>query len=95
MYLQPAQDLFLFATDIRRIVQSCDPITQGVAFAQGRSYGLKVGALAGMAHRSKSHVRQMLMLLTLSQVDMTAIEGGAPYSPILAGLRQRHRVPGQ
>src|SRR6516165_1516159 len=93
MHFQPAHDLFLFAADLRRIVQSFDPITQGMAFAQGRSYGLRVSTLAGMAHCSESHVRRMLMLLTLSQVDMAAVEGGAPYTPILARLHQRHRNP--
>jgi hypothetical protein len=68
-------------------------VTQGMAFAQGRSYGLKISTLAGMAHRSESHVRRMLMLLTLSQLDMAAVAGGAPYTPILARLRQRHRNP--
>jgi hypothetical protein len=91
MYLQPAHDLFLFAVDLRRIVQSSNPITQGIAFAQGRTYGLKISTLAGMAHRSESHVRRMLILLTLARDEMTAIEEGAPYTPILERLRRRHR----
>src|SRR3974390_813027 len=93
MRLQPTPDLFLFAAGLRRIVQSSDPITQGMAFALGRSYGLKVSTLAGMSCRSESHVRRMLRLLTLARDDMTAVEEGAPYTPLLARLRQRHRNP--
>ena len=93
MNLQPPHDLFLFAADLRRIVQSFDPIKQGMAFAQGRSYGLRVSTLAGMARCSESHVRRMLMLLTLSPDDIVAVKEGAPYTPLLARLRRWHRNP--
>jgi hypothetical protein len=93
MRLQPVTDLFQFAADLRRIVEFDNPITQGKTFALGRTYGLRVSTMAGMANCSQSHVRRMLLLLRLSGDDATAIENGAPYTPFLARLHQRHRNP--
>ena len=62
-------DLFLYATRLRRIVESADPITQATTFALGRSYGLKVKTLAGMAKCSESTVRDRLRLLRPARPD--------------------------
>jgi len=60
-----APDLFLYAAELRRFVESADPVTQATAFALGRSYGLKVKTLAGMADCSESTVRRRLRLVSI------------------------------
>lgn len=65
-------DLFLYATQLRQIVESADPGTQATAFALGRSYGLKIRTLAGMAKCSDSTVRRRLRLLRDPRPDRMA-----------------------
>ena len=68
-------------------------MAQGKAFELGRTYGLRVRTMAGMANCSQSHVRRMLLLLRLSGDDAAAIENGAPYTPYLILLRSQSKNP--
>lgn len=65
-------DLFLYATELRRIFEFADPITQATAFALGRSYGLRVKTLAGMANCSQSTVGRRLRLFRAPRQDQMA-----------------------
>lgn len=65
-------DLFLYATQLRQIVESADATTQANAFALGRSYGMRVKTLAGMANCSQSTVRRRLRLLKAPRPDRKA-----------------------
>jgi len=56
-------DLFLFAIELRRIFESAEARTQAAAFALGRTYGLRIKTLAGMANCSEDTVRRRLRLL--------------------------------
>jgi hypothetical protein len=62
-------DLFLYATRLRRIIESADPTTQATALGIGRSYGLKIKTLAGMAQCSESTIRRRLRLLRPARPD--------------------------
>ncbi len=72
MPINPVPDLFVYATRLRRIVESADPTTQATALALGRSYGLKVKTLAGITKSSESTVRRRLRLLRLPRQDRMA-----------------------
>ncbi len=68
MNLQVPPDLYPFAVNLRQFCENENPINQGIMFEFGRRAGLRIETLAGMAHRSQSHVRQMLLLLKLPTV---------------------------
>ena len=65
-------DLFLFAPELRQTFESADSRTQAAALALGRSYGLRIKTLAGMAQCSENTVRLRLRLLRLPQPDRMA-----------------------
>lgn len=72
MTIDPVADLFLYAARLGQIVESADPRTQAAAFALGRSYGVKIKTLAGMAKCSESTVRRRLRLLEKPPPDRMA-----------------------
>lgn len=86
MYLSPPPDLFLFAQYLRQSIKEDNPINQAQAFALGRSYGLRVKTLAGMAECSESHVKRML-LLKLPTPYAIAVAEGASCSPLIRSLK--------
>jgi hypothetical protein len=75
MNFQVPPDLYVFAVNLRQVVENDTPIRQGLMFALGRRYGLTVKTLAGMAKCSQSHVRRMLRLLELPNEDFPAVQG--------------------
>jgi hypothetical protein len=93
MHLSPPADLFLFAQSLRQSVKHDNPIKRAQSFAVGRSYGLKIKTLAGMADCSETHVRRMLHLLELPTDDVIAISDGAPYTPLIRALRSGEPLP--
>jgi AraC-like DNA-binding protein len=72
MPINPVPDLFLYAARLRRIVESAEPRTQATALALGRSYGLKIKTLAGMAGCSESTVSRRLQLVGTHRQDRIA-----------------------
>ena len=93
MNLRVAPDLFQFAVDLRQVVEKENPIKQGIMFALGRSNGLRIKTLAGMAKCSESHVHRMLLLLKLPNIYVIAVAEGAPYTPILQRLGSGRHLP--
>ena len=93
MHLSPPPDLFLFAQSLRQSVKNDNPINRARAFALGRSYGLRVKTLAGMADCSESHVWQMLLLLKLPASIAIGVVAGVPYTPLIRALRSGEPLP--